>query len=148
MMGFKVDASYPYELISHRRNAFELVERPGAEWTFTDLNLYMMGLGDAAEVSPSFLVMKADVSEADMAIGRQFHGEFRPVDIADILEAEGPRVPDPRLGQRDFSVAFVLVTRGDLPTGDEVRDIATQAKEFRDYWRLLTRGRSRIHVWA
>lgn len=135
-------ANSPYDIANLGDGKFET--RAVLDKPFCDLDLYLMGLLPPEQVKPFFVVLNPDVKESDLKIGQPFHGTRKDVAIQDIIAVEGPRIPDSQHSQKDFRAAFVLVTRGEMPTDDEIKFVDTLRQEFEKYWFKATRGLSRM----
>ncbi len=83
---------------------------------FSDLDQYLMGLRFADEVAPTFLVdqpsnFQQGTRSASSApqTGISFDGDRKEVSVEMVIAAEGERVPDASVAQRDFNFAFILL---------------------------------------
>jgi len=141
MMGEKLLGPRPYDLFDRGDGTFEARYVP-EYWRFNDLDLYLMGLLAPQEVRPLWLVLDPDIPESGLKISTPFHGTRRDVTIEDIIAAEGPRIPDCQHSQKNFRAAFVLVTRGEMPTEEEIKFVDTLRLAFEKYWHEVTRGLS------
>jgi hypothetical protein len=115
-------------------------------WQFSDLDLYLMGLAAPDEVAPFFLVLHAEVREADLAPEVPFTGQLMNRCLGHVVQAMGERTPDHHEAQREFRGGFILVTRDRSVTPEEKGFVAKLASAFPEYWSQLTRGRSRFTV--
>ncbi len=113
---------------------------------FSPLDRYLMGLGTAAEVLPTFYVSPSNSSfRPDNAPrpGIGFPGERTSVSIEDVLAIAGRRTPDSTVAQRRFRFAFILVTReGAQPAAAELDKLETLRREFESYFEVATGGRA------
>lgn len=90
---------------------------------YSNLDLYLMGLLPADEVndtyyvdapnqfSPSYTFSAQSGPEANI----RFRGTAVPVRIADVIAANGERMPDATSSQKAFRNLFVLITKKDTP---------------------------------
>jgi len=97
---------------SPRFTTSEAVER------FSELDHYIMGLRPAETVPPSFLVENpsgggSSSSSRAPQVGVRFDGERKNITIEQILGAEGPRIPDVSVSQKEFRFAYVLLIDDD-----------------------------------
>lgn len=102
-----------------------LAETPLGSALFSDLDLYLMGVLPAERVAPGSLVQAGPAPGRD-CLGRTltaasppqscgalaFDGARVPFTIADVIAAEGPRVPAAQAEQRTLDVAFVVLGAG------------------------------------
>lgn len=109
----------------------------GAASRFSELDQYLMGLRAPEEVSATFLVENphngvgfGNASRSPQT-GVAFDGERKNVTLDRIIAAEGPRLPDHTVAQREFRFAFVLI----VEEGSEP-DPASAAKldDIRNRW--------------
>ena len=79
---------------------------------YADLELYLMGLIPADEVTPHTVIRKPNIIEfPDSAEGSYIiSGTLDTVTVQDIIAAAGPREPDFAESQKDFSLATVVVS--------------------------------------
>lgn len=84
---------------------FERVQLTSDERSYSDLDLYLMGLLGPGNVNDFFLLSNiAPVS------GGLFSAVKKTVTIQNIILAEGARVPDVSASQQSFKNAFVVLT--------------------------------------
>lgn len=101
----------------HGENASPRFETIQATDYYSHLDQYLMGLMDASEVQPTFLVKQPSASRSlgnaarSPEVGVKFDGIRVEVRVEDIIAAEGPRRPDASVSQRHFRHAFALVVR-------------------------------------
>jgi hypothetical protein len=74
---------------------------------FSALDLYVMGLIGPEEVPDTFLAAKPQLRS-----GQEVWGEKIPVRIQDVIGASGPRRPEVRESQKDFTVGLHLLHEG------------------------------------
>jgi hypothetical protein len=84
--------------------------------TFTDLDLYLMGLLPASDVGV-FLVLDNQAS-APNCDGSLYTGTTTTLSVADVIAGNGPRVPAADSAAHRFRAATVVVTRGTLLDDD------------------------------
>ena len=110
---------------------------------YSHLDLYLMGLISAAEV-PDFFLLKNLVPAGRDGDGHPVvKAERTKVTIADVIAAEGPRLPDVSHSQKEFNTGIVvIVEHGRSPT----RNLAERADGIRrrwiEYWSTATGHRA------
>lgn len=115
---------------------------------YSPLDLYLMGLLSPEEVPPMFLVtepydldlpppynedfISVDMlSTADPLGDVTFRGERQDITIEDIVKLNGTRIPGADSSQKDFRVAFILLTMGEEePEPEEIEKV----EAVRLYW--------------
>jgi hypothetical protein len=88
--------------------------------TFTDLDLYLMGLLPADQVGPHVVFPRGTTSAELFALcgGGTWLGQLETVTIQDIVRRAGTRVPDAAHSPHSFRVATIIVTPKDLLSRD------------------------------
>lgn len=107
-------------------------QTPAFPTRYSPFDLYLMGAYEADEVPPSRLLAPSehDLSGCDeRPLGAasppqtcealDVPGEFVPVDIEDVIRAEGPRSPSASEAPTAFTVAFLLLDPGGKDYGTE-----------------------------
>ena len=120
----------------------------GPRDVYGPLDLYLMGLLKPEEVPPTFLVTELYdvdlpppydeefISSRELAASNPmgnvtFRGEKKEITIEDIIMLNGSRIPDAESSQKDFRVAFILLTMGEEdPTPAEIEKV----EAVRLYW--------------
>jgi hypothetical protein len=124
----------------------------GAVNRYSPLDQYVMGLRPASQVPPWFVVgnpalpatlpsgfpsLCRDLQRLPACapyVGLDFSGTRRDVTIDEIISAAGPRVPSFEQAQKDFRVAFVLVTqRGQAARASSLLNLDA----FRSQWQTF-----------
>jgi uncharacterized protein (TIGR03437 family) len=114
---------------------------------FSPLDQYLMGLRAPEEVPPTFLVENATTFLNDPRVGVSFDGTRRNVEIEQLIEVEGRRIPDHTVEQRRFRMAMILI----VPEGTQARpeDVAV-LERYREAieaaWPRYTDGRGALDV--
>ena len=80
---------------------------PATGYSYVDL--YLMGLISAEDVLDFFILTDLPKVGADINGHPIFRAKRTKVSIADVISAEGPRVPDVNYSQRKFSTGVVIV---------------------------------------
>jgi hypothetical protein len=132
---------------------FDLV-RP---WKLSPLELYLAGLVPADEVAPMFYVASPyghdpAIGASGEAIGRAtlaepctFSGVRTDFTVADIVAANGPRVPAVGEAQTHFRFAFVLAcVDPDACSESDLAIVEAQRTAFPATWSAATGGRSTV----
>jgi uncharacterized protein (TIGR03437 family) len=98
---------------------------------FSDLDQYLMGLRPPDEVGPTFLVDQprnfqqgTRLASSAPQTGISFDGDRKEVSVEMVIAAEGERVPDASVAQRDFNFAFILlVDAGAQPSAADLQKL-------------------------
>jgi len=120
---------------------------------YSSLDLYLMGLKPASEISDTFYVEGAfDFSpefpftaESSPEANVKFKGTQVPVRINDIIAANGSRRPGIGTSQKQFNQLFVLITTGTTPaTPEELSYMELVRSLWTDTFHNATEGRATI----
>jgi len=120
---------------------------------YSDLDLYLMGLLSPSEVQGSFYVDGASnfspnfpfTSNSDSEAGVKFDGSAIPVQIADVVQANGARKPASAESQRSFQHLFVLIEKSQNPaTSDEIAYVDLLRQKWVDFFSRATGKRATI----
>ena len=147
-------------LAFHRRKEVEASIMGGANWiensngTFMRagawrgmswLDLYLMGLADASEV-PDMTILRNLQTLPGQGPYRGLHtAEKEIVTIAQIIAAEGPRVPNQVNARKTLNVGFVyLLEPEEVPSPDLFSLHEQYRQKAMQYWFHITGGRSQI----
>jgi hypothetical protein len=115
---------------------------------FTPLDQYLMGLRSADEVGEipylatdaqltEFLREKSPISGFSMSAVR------KTTSVAQIVEREGPRIPEAANAQKEFRVAFILLTeKGSVPSSATIEKISRYRDSLVRYFSVATGGRA------
>jgi hypothetical protein len=133
---------------------------PHDEFQYSDLDLYLMGLMDADEVEPWFLIENphdcVDSAKEDKSCAPadafQFQapsytvsGTRRDFTIKDVIEFEGERVPSYADSPKSFDISFVLIKRPDEELcDDELEAMEAVVERSIEMWIEQTRGRASL----
>ncbi|HEX8153605.1 MAG TPA: hypothetical protein VF698_10785 [Thermoanaerobaculia bacterium] len=117
-------------------------------YSFTWLELYLMGLAAPAEVPPIFYI---DASSPQLAgeyfppASQTFTGRKREVTLEQILSVMGPRNPAFPDTSRKFKVLFVLLAAPERPvTAAELAAMDGYRRLLAERFRLATNGRGEV----
>lgn len=133
IMGFSIAGSgaggtFPYTVdAAGAGQARVRIQPPSRPKTFSDLDLYLMGLLPASQVRDA-LVLATEPTCSDCTM------PVTTVTIQDVINVNGPRLPTPATSQKAFRFATVVVTRDRLLNDDEMA--------FFDYF--AARGEARV----
>lgn len=115
---------------------------------YAELDQYLMGLRSPEEVRDSFVIVNPEsgISRSTSARrGVTVRGTRQAVAIHDIVEANGPRIPTVETSQKEFRVAFILVTRqGTTPAQSTLDKLNLFRTEWEAYFFRATDGRARV----
>ena len=114
---------------------------------YSHLDLYLMGLIAATEVSDFFIVRPLVQTGTD-ANGRPiFKGQRMNIGIQDVIAAEGPRIPDVNHSQRHFNTGIVvIVEHGRTPSAELINRANGIRPQWIDYWAIATGRRASMTV--
>jgi hypothetical protein len=111
------------------------------------LDQYLMGLRDAAEVPPFFVVRAPAGTNVDRGrdpeVGVSFTGTRQDVAIADVVAALGPRQPATAAAARGFRQAFVFVAVGE-PTAADIAKVEQIRAAWEPFFARSTEGRGSV----
>ncbi len=125
----------------------------GSMMQYSPLDLYGMGLFAPEEVEPWFLIDKATYNGQEYNGLTQFpegitiNGNRRDITIEDVQSANGPRIPTHIDSQKEFRLAYVLITRpGELAEDvwPEVQSVVTFKDTFDKKFEEWTFGRGKL----
>jgi hypothetical protein len=113
---------------------------------FSALDLYLMGLRGADEVPDSFLVANGTGSPSTSPqFGLTLRGNRQRVTIDDIVESNGPRVPDVSASQKEFRAAWILLVRqGTSPSQQTLDKLELFRSRWEEYFNIAVEGRGRL----
>jgi hypothetical protein len=83
--------------------------------TYTDLDLYLMGLKPAAQVADHYVWTNQQAAANQNCLGVVGYNLFKKVTINDVIAAAGPRSPAHPNAQRDFKVGVIVLSTAKLP---------------------------------
>jgi hypothetical protein len=117
---------------------------------FSDLDQYLMGLRPASEVgSISYLVTDEDLKQIlrskSPVNGFSITATRKTTSVAQIVEREGVRAPDASEAQKDFRVAFIMLSeQGARPSAAIIEKIARYRDELVRYFSTATNRRGSL----
>jgi len=138
VMGYQVPTnsqglSFPFDLVSLPNDRYRLDGVPNQRVEFNGVDLYLMGLGSAAQAG-SYIVFE----NQDQAVcgGCILEGPVVEFTAQDVIEHEGPRVPAYPNSQIAFRAATIVVSRS--------RPLNDREMQFYDYF--AARGESKAEL--
>ncbi|MCA9518168.1 MAG: hypothetical protein KC635_24690, partial [Myxococcales bacterium] len=111
----------------------------GKNLNYSPLDLYGMGLYDASEVPPWFLIENATYQgralgkTQELPTGLKARGTRKDITIEQVISANGTRRPDRAGSQNEFRIAYVLITAPGTSI-DEVGGTVSQIATFSGIW--------------
>jgi uncharacterized protein (TIGR03437 family) len=124
---------------------------PGANPRFTTtatvehyslLDRYLMGLVPPEQAPPTFVVRRPTSSLSSSSQPQRnvsFNGERFDINIQQLIQAEGRRVPDHTVAQRRYRFAFILITaQGREASSDEIARLEDYRSQFEPFYRRAT----------
>ncbi|HLF83617.1 MAG TPA: hypothetical protein VI837_05525 [Blastocatellia bacterium] len=114
---------------------------------FTPLDQYLMGLRSADEVGEiPYLVTDAQLTEflreKSPFSGFSMSAVRKTTSVAQIVEREGPRIPDSANAPKELRVAFILLTeQGSTPSSATLEKISRYRDSLVRYFSIATGGR-------
>ncbi len=101
---------------------------------YSPLDRYLMGLGPASDVPPTFYVKDSGISPiGHPALGKSFNGTPVAVTVDDVAQAMGRRTPDYTVAQHHFRFGFILVVAAGSPDStltDSVQKVEGYRQQF------------------
>ncbi|OGR33496.1 MAG: hypothetical protein A2091_10110 [Desulfuromonadales bacterium GWD2_61_12] len=113
---------------------------------YSPLDLYLMGMIDSSKVPPVLLIDNPSIDPKKVSgAGDTISGTPRYISIEDIVSAEGERVPKAEVAQKQFKMAFILITPGTL-TRDDLNGVENIRKGFLTRFSILTDGQGLVQI--
>lgn len=131
------------DLADHGDGTFTAVE---ATARYGPLDLYLMGLAGPAEVPDFFFVEGPGPGpDDDPEVGLTFTGSRVDVGVADVIAAEGERLPRAGEAPRAFRMAFVLLARhGEPPSPQSLAKLDRIRRRWSPFFAAATGGRAGV----
>jgi hypothetical protein len=140
------------EIVEESPGRFRTVETVSR---YSRLDLYLMGLGEPAEVAPFFVVTGATASlfgepldnESSPREGVTITGTKTNVTIDEVIRALGERTPRAGEAQTTFRHAWVVLSRqGEAPTSEEIGLLHDARNAFVPFFNEKTLGRGQVEI--
>lgn len=115
---------------------------------YSDLDMYLAGLASPSEVGPILKLSNVQPVLSEFpAAGQVVQAESGHVTIDQILDAEGPRVPDAVSSQKHFRAALVLVSHPSeqVPVGTFAAHERFR-RDVQNRFSSMTHGRGVLHI--
>ena len=137
--GFNIDELVDLGDGRYNAGSFGVGGFAGDYFPYSELELYLAGLGPADEVPDWVAGVDADFEYGSDGRVEEYEDrgpvftvtEFKTYTIEDIIEKHGPRVPDYSASQKEFRAAAILLIDGDHPAMTEVvGEISRQVSRF------------------
>ena len=155
--GLQAPVAFPYQRPSEASAMGGGVWQDNYDGTFTQLDddyyvpatgysyldLYLMGLITASEVPDFFMLRNLTPAGKDANSHPIFKADRTKVTIADVIAAEGPRLPDVDHAQKKFNTGMVMVVEhGARPSPELIERTRGIRERWIDYWETVTGHRS------
>lgn len=116
---------------------------------FSPLDLYLMGLYRADEVPPFTLIENPEIDKTQLPRENvTVAGVPRQVTIADIIAAEGERIPAAGEAQKEFRVGFILLKGATQAIPDHYYVALDRIRQaYSQRFAIATGGRALVHVY-
>lgn len=117
--------NFPCQFVANANGGYSVSLSGGAK-KFNDFDLYLMGLIEAADVSPQVIVTDAQKIQAGQSssctgVGTLTANQFVPFTVQQLIQlAGGPRSPSAASSQKNFRVLNVVVSRDGLLSSAEM----------------------------
>ncbi|NUQ56945.1 MAG: hypothetical protein HUT38_00385 [Candidatus Paceibacter sp.] len=112
---------------------------------FSKLSLYLMGLASQTEV-PDLRIVVPENPQDQSPFNVHVRGEPKTISISDIVSRYGTRIPSYQTSQKDFKMAYILLSKkSNPPTMSQIDAINYVAKYFPSEWNFVTYGKSTIN---
>ena len=108
---------------------------------YSPLDLYLMGMIPKEQVPPMLLIDNPAINKAaPPSIGSGISGTATTVSIADIVAAEGERLPNVSNSQKQFNVGYILLVRHGDTVGQAAQALDMVRKGFAGRFAEMTHG--------
>ena len=116
---------------------------------YSPLDLYLAGFYKPEEVPPFFLINNPAIDKTQLPQDNvTVSGTKQVISVNDIIAAEGPRIPAADQSQKEFRLAFILLTGSGTPVSDaQVTAVNNIRNAFMTRFSILTGGRGVAHVY-
>ena len=147
------------EILDLGNNRFRTI---GATYRYSPMDQYVMGLRSAAEVPPWFVVAnplitnfppdfpagcRGELRTCPPYIGLDFSGVRREVTVDELITDVGPRIPSSAQSQKNFRVAFILLTQaGQAPRPGSVAKVDAIRAAWETFFESAVDGRGTMRT--
>ncbi len=116
---------------------------------YSPLDLYLMGFVSKDEVPPFKLLINPEIDRQSYSeLNKTISAEEQIITINDIIAAEGERVPASSDAQKEFRMAFILLTEKDEEVSEiQIATLNNVRQEFAKRFSILTGGRGIVEVY-
>ena len=115
---------------------------------YSDMDLYLAGFLNQSEVEPILLLRDASLSLGQFPKAGQVIGATPEyIEIGQIIDYEGARVPSVEQSQKHFRAALVIVAQPDelIPAG-MLASLERLRRDIQDRFSYMTEGRAVLHI--
>jgi hypothetical protein len=110
----------------------------GANETYSKFDRYMMGLIPPSAVPDTFVVTGNSDPERPPEPGVTIRGTKVNVRLQDIINFEGPRLPNSGASQKKFREAFILFTKKSAPSSADLAKLEKIRTSWVAFWKKQT----------
>ena len=117
----------------------------GAGERLAPLDQYFFGLRPPEDVPQTFVVLNSTgpANTSAPRPGTRFNGTRRDVNIEELVEIAGPRIPDSQVAQRKYRFGWVLIVPSNQALSTRGADLVERYRsEWESYWSRVSEGRS------
>ena len=116
---------------------------------YSPLDLYLAGFLAPEEVPPFLLIDNPAIDRTRLPeLGVTVAGTARTVSVADVIAAEGPRVPAAAAAQHDFRAAMIYLVRpGETPAAADLEALDRIRQALATRFAVLTGGRGTLAIY-
>ena len=114
-----VGGSFPFDFAAGASGTYAMVAAADTG-SFTDLDLYLMGLGPASAVPPTLVIDDQSQFTPLPALGSVVKGSVTVVTIEQIVAAQGARVPAFGQAPTTFRIGTIMLSMNRLLSADEM----------------------------
>src|SRR5579871_4975577 len=112
------------------------------------LDQYLMGLIGPSQVPDSFLVTGSQYSQNTYPVnGVMFNGTAVPVTVAQIIQANGARLPPATMTRKSYNVAIIyILAQGATLNQNDVTQLQNFQATYDNYWNSAAGGNGTMHT--
>jgi hypothetical protein len=128
-----------------REEGGDLFTSVDASVRYGPLDQYIIGLIPASDVPPSFYIDPCPNRNEGPERGAAITGRRVPVEIGQIIAANGPRVPAHNKAPHSFNMAFVIVgAGGQAPSDASIAKVDRMRAEYEPFFAEATDGKGSV----